>query len=69
MRATPVSKKYSRAYLHHLFKAGEMLGAMLLTQHNLHYYQELMQGIRAAISEGRLSAHAAELRSMWVESK
>jgi queuine tRNA-ribosyltransferase len=57
---------YSRAYLHHLFKAGEMLGPMLLTQHNLHYYQELMQGIRVAITENRLEAHAASLREGWV---
>lgn len=56
---------YSRAYLHHLFKAGEMLGPMLLTQHNLYYYQHLMQGIRTAISQGNLPAHAAELRARW----
>jgi queuine tRNA-ribosyltransferase len=56
---------YSRAYLHHLFKADEMLGPMLLTQHNLHYYQELMAGIRAAIVTGTLSDHAATLRAGW----
>jgi queuine tRNA-ribosyltransferase len=56
---------YSRAYLHHLFKADEMLGPMLLTQHNLHYYQELMAGIRAAIAEGQLESHAAGLREGW----
>ncbi len=56
---------YSRAYLHHLFKADEMLGPMLLTEHNLHYYQQLMQGIRAAIAENRLDAHAATLREGW----
>lgn len=65
LSSSPVCQKYSRAYLHHLFKAGEMLGPMLLTQHNLHYYQELMQGIRAAIAEGRLAAHAADLREKW----
>ena len=42
-----------RAYLHHLVKSGEMLGMMLLTWANLAYYQELMQGMRAAIAEGR----------------
>lgn len=63
--SSPVCQKYSRAYLHHLFKAGEMLGPMLLTQHNLHYYQELMQGIRTAIAEGRLASHAADLRAKW----
>ncbi len=62
---SPTSLQYSRAYLHHLFKAGEMLGPMLLTLHNLHYYQELMSGIRAAIAEGQLSAHAAALRAGW----
>ncbi|NBP73242.1 MAG: tRNA-guanine transglycosylase, partial [Alphaproteobacteria bacterium] len=49
----------SRAYLHHLFKAKEMLGPILLTMHNLHYYQELMAGLRGAIEAGRLDAFAA----------
>lgn len=61
---SPINR-YSRAYLHHLFKADEMLGPMLLTQHNLHYYQELMAGIRAAIEKGQLSSHAAALREGW----
>lgn len=52
---------YSRAYLHHLFKAGEMLAAMLLTEHNIRYYQRLMQGLRDAIAAGRLEAHVREL--------
>lgn len=47
-----VCKTHSRAYLHHLFKAGEMLGPMLLTFHNSHYYQTLMQDMRKAISSG-----------------
>ncbi len=64
--ATPSPiNRYSRAYLHHLFKADEMLGPMLLTQHNLHYYQHLMQGMRAAIAENRLEAHASALRAGW----
>jgi queuine tRNA-ribosyltransferase len=63
--ASPTSLRYSRAYLHHLFKAGEMLGPMLLTWHNLHYYQELMAGIRAAIAQGKLGEHAASLRERW----
>ena len=62
---SPTCLNYSRAYLHHLFKADEMLGPMLLTWHNLHYYQELMAGIRAAIAENRLTEHAAELRAGW----
>ena len=62
--ASPANQ-YSRAYLHHLFKADEMLGPMLLTMHNLHYYQELMAGMRAAIAEHRLESHAAALREGW----
>lgn len=53
---------YSRAYLHHLHKSGEILGAMLLTEHNLTFYQQLMQAMRAAIAEGRFAAFAAEFR-------
>lgn len=54
--------KYSRAYLHHLVKSGEILGAMLLTEHNLTFYQALMSGMRAAIGEGRFAAFAADFR-------
>jgi queuine tRNA-ribosyltransferase len=61
---SPINR-YSRAYIHHLFKADEMLGPMLLTEHNLWYYQELMQGIRAAIADGRLESHAEQLREGW----
>ena len=56
--ACPCCTGYSRAYLHHVFKAGEMICAMLLTWHNLHYYQELMQGLRAAIAAQRLEDFA-----------
>jgi queuine tRNA-ribosyltransferase len=58
----PVCATWSRAYLHHLVKTGEMLGAMLMTQHNIHFYQELMQGIREAIAAGRFAAFAAQFR-------
>jgi queuine tRNA-ribosyltransferase len=51
--------QYSRAYLHHLVKAGEMLAGMLLTAHNLHYYQDLMAGLRQSIEDGALSDFAA----------
>ncbi len=61
----PACARHSRAYLHHLFRAEEMLGPMLLTWHNLAYYQALMQGMRAAIIEGRFDTHAARLRSGW----
>ncbi len=63
--ACPGCSRHSRAYLHHLFKAGEMLGPMLLTWHNLTYYQGLMRGLRAAIVAGRLDAHAEALRAGW----
>jgi queuine tRNA-ribosyltransferase len=63
--ACPACARHARAYLHHLFRAGEMLGPMLLTWHNLHYYQQLMGGLRAAIVERRLAAHAAALRAGW----
>ena len=53
-------KNFSRAYLRHLDKCNEILGARLNTIHNLHYYQELMQGIRLAISEHRFEAFAAD---------
>jgi queuine tRNA-ribosyltransferase len=55
----PACQQYSRAYLHHLIKAEEILGAMLLTLHNLTYYQDLMAELRAAIAAGTLAAYAA----------
>lgn len=55
----PACGSYSRAYLHHLIRAGEILGAMLLTWHNLVHYQDLMAGLRAAISNSRLAAFVA----------
>jgi queuine tRNA-ribosyltransferase len=57
----PACAKFSRAYLHHLFKAGEMLGPMLLTWHNLHYYQDLMRDLRVAIAAGRLAEFAGRV--------
>ena len=57
--ACPACRGYSRAYLHHLTKAEEILGVMLLTWHNLTYYQDLMRDLRAAIEAGRLDAFAA----------
>ena len=59
--------RHSRGYLHHLFKAGEMLGPMLLTWHNVTYYQDLMRGLREAIAGRRLDVHAASVRSGWVQ--
>ncbi|MGI4811408.1 MAG: tRNA guanosine(34) transglycosylase Tgt [Janthinobacterium lividum] len=57
--------RHSRAYLHHLFRANEMLGPMLLTQHNITYYQDLMRGLRNAICSGTFEIHAAETRASW----
>ncbi|GAA4039989.1 tRNA guanosine(34) transglycosylase Tgt [Sphingomonas rosea] len=54
----PACSTYSRAYLHHLVRSGEILGAMLMTEHNLWFYQRMMGGLRDAIGEGRLASHA-----------
>ena len=62
----PTCATYSRAYLHHLNKAGEMLGAMLMTEHNLSFYQQLMQAMRDAIAETRFAAFAAKFRSDYL---
>lgn len=55
----PASRDYARAYLHHLVRSGEILGAILLTWHNIAYYQALMAGMRTAIADGRFAAFAA----------
>ncbi len=55
----PTCHDYSRAYVHHLVRSGEILGSMLMTEHNLWFYQRLMQGLREAIGEGRFVGHAA----------
>jgi queuine tRNA-ribosyltransferase len=59
----PACRGYSRAYLHHVYRAGEMIAGMLLSWHNLHYYQELMAGMRAAIVEQRFGAWEAEFHA------
>jgi queuine tRNA-ribosyltransferase len=61
----PAARDYPRAYLHHLVKAGEMLGAMLLSEVNLYYYQDLMAGIRATIAAGKLAEFCAATREGW----
>ncbi|MDT3379186.1 tRNA guanosine(34) transglycosylase Tgt [Labrys portucalensis] len=61
----PAARDYSRAYLHHLTKANEILGMMLLTWINLAYYQELMAGMRAAIAAGRFADFKAETKENW----
>ena len=61
----PVCGTWSRAYLHHLVRSGEILGAMLMTEHNLWFYQQLMADLRAAIMERRLAAFAQDFRSNY----
>jgi queuine tRNA-ribosyltransferase len=62
----PACTKHSPAYLHHLFKSEEILGPMLLTWHNLSYYNDLMRGLRRAIQDGRLALHADRVREGWI---
>ena len=64
----PACADYSRAYLHHLVKAGEMLGAMLLTEHNLTFYQQLMQGMRDTIGRGEFVTFANEFRRTYLKT-
>lgn len=63
----PAARDYSRAYLHHLVKAGEPLGAMLLTWNNLTYYQRLMAGIRNAIENGSFDSYRDGAQDMWTK--
>jgi queuine tRNA-ribosyltransferase len=61
----PAARDYSRAYLHHLVKAGEMLGSILLTSINLHYYQALTRGMRQAIGQGTFEDFRASTKAGW----
>lgn len=61
----PAVRNYSRAYLHHLVKAGETLGGMLLSEINIAYYQSLMNELRAAIASGTFAATSAAIREAW----
>ena len=63
----PCCRGYSRAYLHHVVRAKEMIAGMLLTWHNLHYYQELMAGLRGAIAEGRLAGFVGDFHAARAE--
>ncbi|MBS0479658.1 MAG: tRNA guanosine(34) transglycosylase Tgt [Proteobacteria bacterium] len=65
----PVCATWERAYLHHLVRAGEILGAMLMTEHNLYFYQALMADLRAAIIAGELNAFAARFRARYGSGK
>ncbi len=64
--ACPTCASYSRAYLHHLHRCNEMLGARLNTLHNLWFYQDLMRDIRRAIEEGRFAAFAEGFRARFL---
>ena len=59
----PASRDYSKAYLNHLFKAGEYLGPMLLSWHNIAFFQALTAAMRAAIAEGRFEAFRADFKA------
>jgi queuine tRNA-ribosyltransferase len=61
----PVCAAWSRAYIHHLVRSGEMLGAMLMTEHNIRFYERLMADLRAAIAEARLAAFADSFRTRY----
>jgi queuine tRNA-ribosyltransferase len=63
----PACRGYSRAYLHHVVRAGEIIGSMLLTWHNLKYYPDLIGGMRDAIAAGALAEFAATARAGWAE--
>jgi queuine tRNA-ribosyltransferase len=61
----PVCATWTRAYLHHLVRSGEILGAMLMTEHNLYFYQALMAALRAAIAEQRLASFARDFHRRY----
>lgn len=61
----PALSQYSKAYLHHLIRSGELLGAMLMSWGNIHFYQQLMAEMRLAIEEDRFAAYAAEFRARY----
>jgi queuine tRNA-ribosyltransferase len=63
----PASRDYSKAYVHHLVRAGEYLGSMILSWHNVAYYEDLMARMRAAIAEGRFEAFRADFLARWEE--
>ncbi len=67
--ACPTCGTFSRAYLHHLVRAGEILGAMLMTEHNLYFYQALMADLRAAIESDTLAAFATDFRARYADQK
>ena len=65
----PVCSTWTRAYVHHLVRSGEILGAMLMTEHNLNFYQQLMAGLRDATAQGELAHFAARFRARYASGK
>ena len=63
----PACSNYSRAYLHHVFRSNEMISGMLLTWHNLHYFQEIMADMRDAIAAGTFEAWQAAFHAQRAE--
>jgi queuine tRNA-ribosyltransferase len=63
----PACRNYSRAYLHHVFRAQEMISGMLLTWHNLHYFQHIMQGMRDAIEQGQFAQWERDFHALRAE--
>ncbi|MAC79009.1 MAG: tRNA guanosine(34) transglycosylase Tgt [Rhodobacteraceae bacterium] len=63
----PACRNYSRAYLHHVFRSQEIISSMLLTWHNLHYFQEIMESMRGAIAEGSFATWQAEFHATRAE--
>ena len=67
--ACPACRQFSRAYLHHSVKSGEIIAAMLLTWHNLTFYQDLMARLRGAIAAGALADFTARFRTRYGAEK
>ena len=67
--ACPVCSTWSRAYIHHLVRAGEILGAMLMTEHNIWFYEALMADLRSAIAAGELTPFANAFRARYQRAK
>jgi queuine tRNA-ribosyltransferase len=65
----PASQDYSRAYLHHLIRSGEYLGSMVLSWHNIAFFQALMKSMREAIAAGQFDALRTDLSARWAETK
>jgi len=65
----PACRDFSRAYLHHVAKANEIIASMLLTWHNLTYYQDLMEGLRLAVANGKVAAFAQAVQAVYARAE